>query len=63
MLVNERYYLNNMTIHKCDKCKKVIKGDRLDIRIGWDYVVMCRNCASFLLDFLDKEKLLAIKTR
>lgn len=50
-----------MTIHKCDKCKKVIKGDRVDIRIGWEFIEMCQKCASYIMDFLKGEKLLNVK--
>jgi hypothetical protein len=56
---NYKYDFGTMTITKCDKCKKVIKNDQdLSIRVGFNYLVLCKKCSAEMVAFLVKENLL-----
>lgn len=53
-----------MMIHKCDICKKVIKGEA--VRVGYERFSLlgseiCAKCGKPVLEFLNKHKLIGSK--
>jgi NAD-dependent SIR2 family protein deacetylase len=52
------YTALTMTIHKCDKCNKVLKREPIEIRVGFFYVELCPNCSKKFVKVLYEEELL-----
>jgi hypothetical protein len=53
-----------MLVHKCDNCKKEIKGRDKEIIAGftWPQFSFCGRCGKPIIAFLKKRKLLPSKT-